>query len=85
LRSDHGGIDTFPTVQGSDASIEFRLEISQRGGSKALLLFEEPEGFPDDFTGRRVPAGLHFAGNEGLKLGGQRHVHGSLLSITEPS
>lgn len=79
--ADRGGIDTFSAVEGSEASVEFCLELGELGGPKPLVLLEEPERLPDDFTGGCVPPGLHFGGDECFQLGGQRDIHGSLLSV----
>ena len=49
---------------GSEPMSEFLVELGKLRCSGLVVFLQEPQGFPDNFTGGVVAAGLHFGGHE---------------------
>jgi hypothetical protein len=55
---------------------ELLVEPGKLDRTRVVMLFQQPERFPDYFTCGVVSARFHFGAHEFLKLAGKRNVHG---------
>lgn len=67
------------TVELVETHLNFPADFLQLNRSKAILVLEQPQSFPDDFARGLIPTTLHLAGDELFKFRRERDVHGCFL------
>ena len=54
-----------------EARLDLVPSVSQMPLPQAVLFFQQPKGFADDFAGRLIKAAVHFAGDQPFQFGTQ--------------
>ena len=63
-------------VKRAQTAAKLLVEPGELDGARMVMLFKQPERFPDYFACGIVAARFHFGAHEFLKLTGKRDVHG---------
>lgn len=69
--------NAFAAVELIETHLNLATDFSELGGPEAILIFEEPQSFADDFAGRLVTTALHLSRNQLFKFRRERDVHDS--------
>jgi hypothetical protein len=69
-------VNMLSPVKRVQTAAKLMVEPGKLDTARMIVLFKQPERFPDYFARGVVAARFHFGAHEFLKLGSKRHVHG---------